>query len=96
MSQQVFYPTMVESYDNMSWYQNLDQEAKDKLSILVQSWANNSQIQAFIDPGNVQESSGAMADTWVIEIPLVAPPVVAEPVISWRQRVINRFIWLFS
>lgn len=95
MSQQVFYPIMIESYDNMTWYESLDELSKEQLRLLIQSWASSGEVQAFIDSGNMIESSTLEFNTWDTAL-YIWWDISTVQQTSWWKSVINWIIWLFS
>lgn len=94
--QQVFYPTMIESYDNYQWYDELDAATRAQLRTLVEQWASSWQIQAFIDAETIQTGSLLSGEELADEPAVVTDVIVPQPQLHRYTRMINWIVWLFS
>lgn len=89
-SQQVFYPKVTESYNNFSWYQDLDPESQAQLRALIASWASQEEIDHFITSWSQHISDNSGAILWDDGKTITQDP---KP---WRRMLVDWFMSLFS
>jgi hypothetical protein len=96
-SQQIYYPTMTESYDNMLWYDELDPSIQEELRSLISSGASQAQIQSLIESGSdlTLTDSGTIApDPVVVQERSDAAAQAALEARPWWQKLFDRILSL--
>ena len=94
-SQQIYYPIMTQSYNNISWYDGLDPFVQEQLRTLISSGASQSEIQALIESGSdhILTTSGTIVSD--LSVMQVQADAVTKGVLPWWTKLYNWIISLF-